>query len=221
MRTNNLVMTIRAAAGATLLAMLLAGCAKPAPAPEAVPPGPPPPVAPAVPDAPPPADTMPAPDTAPAGPAQPAPDAPPPTEPSAAPKPTAANEPSVESMRAATPGAKMSVAADLRYRFDSDVTTGQPAMLHLAAVPRAAGVNLRISVQKADGLQISPGPVRLQKSSATDVYRQQVSVTKLAAAPAVMWVLVTMETAEGSGFGYFSVPLSGTNAQKEDSAKQR
>jgi hypothetical protein len=164
---------------------------------------------------------MPAPDTAPTGPAQPSPDAPPPTEPSAAPRPTAAHEPAVESMRAATPGAKMSVAADLRYSFDSDVAAGQPAMLHLAAVPRAAGVNLRVSVQKADGLQIAPGPVRLQKSSTTDVYRQQVSVTKLAGAPAEMWVLVTMETAEGSGFGYFSIPLAGTNAQKEDSAKQR
>ena len=213
MRTNKLVMTIRAAAGAALLAALLTGCAKPAPAPEAAPPAPPASAAPAVPEAPPP-------DAAPA-PTQPAPDAPPPTEPSAVPKPTAAREPSVESMRAATPGAKMSVAADLRYSFDSEVAAGQPALLHLAAVPRAAGVNLRISVQQAKGLQIAPGPVRLQKSSTTDVYRQQVSVTKLAAAPAEMWVLVTMETAEGSGFGYFSIPLAGTNSQKEDSAKQR
>jgi len=227
MRTNKLVMTIRAAAGATLLAALLGGCAKPEPAPEAAQPPAPSPATPAVPDAAPPADTVPAPDTMPSpdampgGPAQPAPDAPSPTEPSAAPKPTAANEPRVESMRAATPGAKMSVAADLRYSFDSEVVAGQPAMLHLAAVPRAPGVNLRISVQQAKGLQIAPGPMRLQKSSATDVYRQQVSVTKLAAAPTEMWVLVTMETAEGSGFGYFSIPLAGTIAQKEDSAKQR
>ncbi len=221
MRTNKPVLTIRAAAAATLLAALLAGCAKPAPAPEAAPPAPPAPAAPAVPDAPPRGDTMPVPDTVPGDPAQPAPDAPPPTEPSPAPKPTAAREPSVDSMRPATPGAKMSVAADLRYHFDSDVATGQPAMLHLAAIPRAAGMNLRISVQKADGVQIAPGSVRLQKSSATDVYRQQVSVTKLAAAPAEMWVLVTMETAEGSGFGYFSIPLAGTTAQKEESAKQR
>jgi hypothetical protein len=221
MRTNKLVMTMRAAAGATLLAALLAGCAKREPAPEAVQPPSPSPATPAVPDVAPPADTMPAPDAVPGGPAQPAPDAPSPTEPSAAPKPTAAHEPSIESMRAATPGAKMSVAADLRYSFDTEVAAGQPAMLHLAAVPRAPGVNLRISVQQAKGLQIAPGPMRLQKSSTTDVYRQQVSVTKLAAAPAEMWVLVTMETAEGSGFGYFSIPLAGTIAQKEDSAKQR
>jgi hypothetical protein len=33
---------------------------------------------------------------------------------------------------------------------------------------------------------------------------------------------VTMDYASGSGFGFFSVPFgSGTNAQKQDSVKQR
>ena len=114
MRTNKLEATMRATAGIALLALALAGCDKPVP--QVAPPAPPvqPAPAPAIPDAPP--------DPAPA----PAPDAPPPTEPSAVPKPTAASEPSVESMLAATPSAKMSVAVDLRYSFDGEALPNQP-----------------------------------------------------------------------------------------------
>ena len=206
MCTNKIDGRIRAGAVALLLAALLAGCAKPAPAPEATPPATPPPAAPAVPEA------------TPAEPATPAPEAPPPTEPSAAPKPAATNEPDVDSMLAAIPSAKMSVAAALRYRFESAVSGTQPATLHLAALPRATGANVRISVQQAEGLQVAPGPLRLQKAGNAEVYRQQVSVARLnQAAPAELWVLVTMETTEGSGFGYFKIPLGqagGTNAQK-------
>ena len=211
MRTNNFVWAIRAAAGATLLAVLLAGCAKSEP-----------PATPAAPDAAPPTDTLPAPDAAPAAPAQPAPDAPPPTEPSAVPKPTAANEPSIESMALATPSAKLSVAVDLRYSFDGPVIANQPVTLHLAAVPRVEGTNLKVSVKEVAGLQVSAGSLNVQKATASGVYRQQFAVTKLASAPTNLRVLVTMDSAEGSAFGFFSIPLDGgTIPQKQDSVKQR
>ena len=103
MRTNKLEATMRATAGIALLALALAGCDKPVP--QVAPPEPPaqPAPAPAIPQRP---TAEPAP--------SPAPDAPPPTEPSAVPKPTAP-EPALETMRAATPSAKISVAVDLRY----------------------------------------------------------------------------------------------------------
>jgi len=186
-----------------LLAAVLAGCAKPAPAPDATPPGPPP-------------------DASPAAPAQPAPDAPPPTDPSPAPKPTASNEPSLESMSIATPSAKLSVAVDLRYSFDGAVLPNQPVMLHLAAVPRVAGTHLKVSVKQVDGVQLAAGSLNLEKIGNSSVYRQQIAVTPLASAPSQLRVLVTMDVGADSGFGFFSIPLDGgTNAQKQDSVKQR
>jgi hypothetical protein len=216
MRTNKIEQAIRMAAGATLLAALLAGCAKPAP--EAAPP--PPAAAPAIPDAQPPAS-----DAAPADPTQPAPDAPPPTEPSAVPKPTSitapASEPTLASMSAAIPSAKMGVAVDLRYSFDGEVLPNQPVMLNIAAVPRVAGTHLNVSLKQVQGLQLSAGSLSVQKASASSVYRQQFSVTRLATAPAQLRVLVTMDMPEGSAFGFFSIPLDGTAAQKQESVKQR
>jgi hypothetical protein len=219
MRTNKLDGVLRAAAGALLVSTLLAGCAKSAPVPESAPPESPPQVAPAIPDAPPPAETLPAPDAAPT---QPTPEAPPPTEPSAAPKPTAAIEPSLDSMSLATPSAKMSVAVNLRYSFDSALSPNQPVTLHLAAVPRAAGTNLQVSVKPAEGLQLAEGPLNLQKVGDSNIYRQQVSVTKLDGAPSQLRVLVSMNMGEDLAFGFYTIPLNdGTNAQKQDSVKQR
>ncbi|MEO8017166.1 MAG: hypothetical protein ABI769_05090 [Pseudomonadota bacterium] len=217
MRTNKLALAIQAATTAALLAMLLAGCAKPAADGSA-----PPAAAPDTPPAAPPADALPAPDTAPAAPVQPAPEAPPPTEPSAAPKPTASTEPSIESMALARPSAKLSVAVDLHYSFDGAVEPNQPVTLHLAAVPRVAGTHLNVSVKEIAGLEVSAGSLSVQKASAASVYRQQYSVTRLAAAPADLRVLVTMDSAEGSAFGFFSIPLDGgISTQKQDSVKQR
>ena len=218
MRTTKSYVAIRAALSAMLLAALVTGCARPAPAPES---SPPPPVAPAVPDEPPPEETLRPSDGAPAAPAQPTPDAPPPTEPSAAPKPTAKN-PNLDSMLVAIPGAKMSVAVDLRYSFDGAVSPNQPVTLHLAAVPRVAGTDLKVSLKQVDGLRLTEGPLSLRKSGDSGVYRQQVSVTKLAGAPSELRVLVTMNVGADSSFGFFSIPLDGgTNAQKQDSVKQR
>jgi hypothetical protein len=218
MLTNKMDVAIRPAAAATLLAVLLAGCAKP-PAPPESPPPPEPPaqVAPAIPDAPPP-------DATPPDPAPPAPAAPPPTEPSATPKPAAAVQPSLDSMSVATPSAKMSVAVDLRYSFDNAALPNQPATLHLAAVPRVPGANLKVSVKQVEGVELSAGPPNLQKSGASgaDVLRRQYSVTRGENAPSQLRILVTMDMAEGSGFGFFSIPLEpGTTAQKTDSVKQR
>lgn len=206
MRANNLDAAFRRATGAALIAALLAGCARPAPAPEA---------APATPAAPAPAETLPAPDGAQPLPEQPAPEAPPPTEPSAVPRPTAAREPDLESMKVATPSAKMSVAVDLRYSFDSAALPGQPAILHLAAIPRAKGSNLSVSVKEVAGVRLAAGPLNLQKANGSDVYRRQFSVTRGNDSPPQLRVLVTMDFAAGSGFGFFSIPF------EQDSVKQR
>jgi len=166
------------------------------------------------------------PTSAPAAPAQPAPEPPAPTDPSPAPKPTAATaDPAVSTMAAARPGAKMSVAVDLKYRFDGAVTEGQPATLHLAAIPRVEGTNFNVEVKAAPGLEISHGMLSAHKVEAAGVYRQQLSVTRRAAAPANLRVLVTMDMPEGTAFGYFTIPLDaardGNTAQKTDSVKQR
>ena len=212
-----------------LLALSLAACEPRQP--EEVP-GPPPSPAdpapsPATPDSTP---TAPAdPTGAPAAPAQPAPSPPAPTEPSAAPKPTAsaAAEPPVSAMAMARPGAKMSVAVDLRYHFDAAVTEGQPATLHLAAISRVDGSNLRVEVKPAPGIETSSGALSAQKVDAAGVYRRQLSVTRHAGAPDDLRVLVTMDMPEGTAFGYYTIPLAapqnrdGNTAQKSDSVKQR
>jgi len=222
MPTNKLDVTIRTAVSALLVSTLLAGCSEHASDANTAPPETPAQAAPAIPDATPPAETLPAPESAPAAPVQPTPDAPPPTEPSVAPKPSAANEPSLDSMRLATPSAKLSVAADLRYQFDGVALPNQPVTLHLAAVPRVSGGKLSMTVRQVDGVQLAPGALTVQKANGPEVYRQQFSVTRGAHAPAELRVLVTMETSQGSAFGFFSVPFdSGTNAQKQDSVKQR
>jgi len=205
-------------AGATLLALLLAACSKDAASPATEPAAPAP--APAEAPAPPPAESLPAPDATEPAPS-PAPEPPPPTEPSAVPKPTSV-EPDLESMRAASPGAKMGVPVDLRYQFESNPLLGQPVVLHLAAVPRVAGTGLNVSIKAAEGLQVAAAPLQIQKAAATSAYRQQLSVTRLASGPENLRVLVTMELPEGKAFGYYTIPLSsGKTAQKQHSVKQR
>jgi hypothetical protein len=173
------------------------------------------------------APTAPAdPTSTPAAPVQPAPAAPPPTDPSPAPKPTA-QVPSVDSMAVARPSAKMSVAVDLRYQFVGAVVEGQPVTLNLAAIPRVAGTNFIVHVNKAPGLEISNGTLSAQKVDAAGVYRQQLSVIRRAAAPANLRVQVTMDMPEGTAFGFFTIPLGagqfpdGNTPQKSDSVKPR
>lgn len=216
-----------------LLALSLAACEprqpQEVPAPPPSPDNPAPAPTPAAP-----ADATPAPGkdpgSSPAAPAQPAPAAPSPTEPAPAPKPTASvptPPPAIESMSVARPSAKMSVAVDLRYQFDGAVVDGQPATLHLAAIPRVAGNNFNVSVKPAPGLEISRGSLAAQKVDASGVYRQEVSVVRHATAPENLRVLVTMDMPEGTAFGFFTIPFdagnapAGNTAQKSDSVKQR
>jgi len=218
MTPNNLPLAI----GASLLTILLAAChrAPPPPEPAAAPPPPAETPAPSQETVPPPAGETPPPDAAEPAPS-PAPTPPPPTEPSAVPKPTAA-EPALDAMHAATPSAKISVPVDLRYQLDGEALPGQPVTLHLAAVPRVAGTNLRVSLKAVDGLQIAAGPLEIQKANAASAYRQRVSVTRSGAGPESLRVLVTMDMPEGTAFGYYTVPLaSGITAQKSQSVKQR
>jgi hypothetical protein len=159
----------------------------------------------------------------PAAPAQPDATPPPPGEPSAVPKPTAALVgPDLDSMRVARPSAKLSVPVDLRYQFDAEPLPGQPVMLQLAAVPRVAGSDLKVSVDGAEGVQLaSAGPLQVQKATPSQIYRQQLSVTRASGGPPNLRVLVTMRLGEGIAFGYYSIPFtSGNSAQKLDSVKQ-
>jgi len=168
------------------------------------------------------------PTSTPSAPAQPPPAAPPPTEPSAAPKPTAiASIPALNAMALARPGAKMSVAVDLRYQFDGAPVDGQATTLHLAAVSRVDGSHLTVQVKPAPGIDIANGTLSAQKVAAAGVYRQQLSVTRHSSAPDNLRVLVTMDMPEGTAFGYFTIPFGagplqdGNTAQKSDSVKQR
>src|SRR5690348_5882866 len=201
---------IRLAASTALLAFALAAC-DPAPKVDDASKQPPPPAptseAPA--ESTPAPSEVPPPDESPAAPAQPAPEAPPPTDPSPAPKPTAAiSEPALESMKSARAPAKAGVPVDLRYSFDGDPAANQPVTLHLAAVPRAAGTNLGVSIKTVPGIQVAAaGTLAVQKANADNAYRQHFSVTRQASAPAELRVLVTMDMPEGTGFGFYSIPL--------------
>lgn len=166
---------------------------------------------------------VPPPDQAPTAPAQPAPSAPSPVEPSPVPDPVAAaNEPALEAMKSARPPSKLGVPVDLRYSFESDPLPNQPAILHLAAVPRVTGTNLGVSIKTVTGIQVAAaGPLAVSKANANGAYRQHFAITRQASAPAELRVLVTMDMPEGTGFGFYSIPLNGgTKSQKLDSVKQ-
>lgn len=211
--------TIRNVAGATLLAVLLAACAQKAPPAET-------PAAPATEAA------APAPAPAPenTAPAESDPAAAPPNEPSTTPPPAeppaASIGPDIQSMKLARPSAKISVAADVRYQLEGPLAPGQSATLHLAVVPRVAGAPVRVSIKENPELTISAGAASVQKLNSRDVYRQQFAVTRAAASARQIRVLVTMDVAEGTGFGFFTIPLETPvegepSSQKLDSVKQR
>ena len=218
MRTRQLDGSIRLAAGAALLAVALAGCDKPAPQVTPEPATQPAPAPAPAPSEAPPSETTPS----------PSPDAPPPTDPSAVPKPASspspAAEPPVETMLAAIPSknSKMGVGVDLRYSFDGAVLTNQPVTVNLAAVPRVGYSSLKVTVQEAPGYQLAATPLNVQKASASGVYRQRFSMTKVSANPEPLQVLVIAEMGENSAFGYFTIPLpDGTSPQKTESVKLR
>jgi hypothetical protein len=127
-------------------------------------------------------------------------------------------------MLAAIPArnSKIGVAVDLRYSFDGDVLTNQPVTVNLAAVPRVGYSSLKVTVQDAPGFQLAATPLNVQKASASGVYRQQFSMTRVSANPEPLRVLVIAEMGENSAFGYFTIPLpNGTSPQKTESVKLR
>jgi hypothetical protein len=226
MRTLRTSTPLRLIAASALIALTLAACQKPPPAESPTSPASEAPVPQS--ETPAPSGDAPAPavppSDAPTGPAQPAPDAPPPTDPAPAPKPAAASiEPALESMTPAKPSnAKIGVPVDVRYSFDSEVLPDRPVQLSLAIVPRVAGQDLQVSVQRADGVDFTEGTLSVQKASAAGVYRKQMAVTRQAGATE-MKVLVTMGIAGGSGHGFYTIPFQPPvkNSQKQDSVKQR
>ncbi len=195
--------SIRNAALVAVSAVMLLACAKPAPPAESTATANEP--AAATPDL-----TTPDPAAAPA------------TMPSPQDPPTASNEPALDAMPLARPSAKLSVAADVRYQIDGPIAPGQSATLHLAVVPRIGGAPVQVSLTENPGLTLAAGPASVQKLGTRDVLRQQYAVTRSAASATEVRVLVTMEAAEGTGFGFFTIPLEGGNpSRKLDSVKQR
>ena len=124
-------------------------------------------------------------------------------------------------MKLAMASSKLGVPVDLRYQFDGAVEQGRPVTLHLAAVPRVAGSNLRVSVKQEPGIESSAGAINVSKANATSAYRQQLSITLRDEGPRELRVLVTMDMPEGSGFGYYSVPFEPLPIAKGDRSEQR
>src|SRR5690606_14139329 len=127
----------------------------------------------------------------------------------------ASASPALDSMQLAKAGSKLGVAVDLRYQFDAAAEPGRPATLHLAAVPRVEGSNLSVRIKETPGIEAFAAPRTAQKANASQAYRQQLTVTRHADAPAELRVLVTMDVAEGSAFSYFSVPFGDASAARK------
>jgi hypothetical protein len=116
--------------------------------------------------------------------------------------------PELAMMALASTSTKLGVPVDLRYSFDGVVEAGRPVTLHIAAVPRAAGSNLTVSIKEEPGIEAVAAPIRAQKASAGTAYRQQLSVTRAANGPAELRVLVTMDMPIGQAHSWFSVPFA-------------
>ena len=102
------------------------------------------------------------------------------------------------------------------------IAPGQSATLHVAVVPRIAVAPMQVSLSEKAGLTIAAGPARVQKLGNRDVIRRQYAVTRAAESAREIRVLVTMDAAEGTGFGFFTIPLEGsTPSRKLDSVKQQ
>ena len=81
---------------------------------------------------------------------------------------------------------------------------------------------MQVSLTEATGVTVAAGPTSVQKLGSRNVYRQQYAVTRSTASATEIRVLVTMDAVEGTGFGFFTIPLDGsTPSRKLDSVKQR
>lgn len=130
--------------------------------------------------------------------------------------------PELRAMLLASSTSKLGVPVDLRYSFDGAVEAGRPVTLHIAAIPRAEGSNLSVTIKEDPGIQASAAPITAQKASAGTAYRRQLSVTRLAGGPAELRVLVTMDMPIGQAHSWFSVPLNPpASATKQDPVKMQ
>jgi hypothetical protein len=111
---------------------------------------------------------------------------------------------------------KLGAPVDLRYQFEGDARTGQPVTLHLAAVPLVAGSDLSVSIKREAGVSTTARALSVQKATASTAYRQDLSVTKLAADATELRVLVTMNVPEGSAHSWFTIPLGPAAAPGKD-----
>jgi hypothetical protein len=80
-----------------------------------------------------------------------------------------------------------------------------------------------VNIRRAEGLSVSSsGELAARKADASGTYRQQYSITLQDSVPSELRVLVTMDTPEGSTFGFFGIPLEpGILSRKQDSVKLR
>lgn len=121
----------------------------------------------------------------------------------------AAHQPDIEEMSFAQPeSSKIGVPVDLRFEVEGDGADGRPVTVHLAAVPRTAGDNLKVSVKEEPLLKATGAPLTAQKATTSTAYRQSFSVTRLPGAPEKMSVLVSMELGNSLAFSFFNVPLT-------------
>jgi hypothetical protein len=160
-----------------------------------------------------------APDHSPSGPGKAAPDATPETEPPVTAPESSDAEPAIEVMKAAVPSGKMTVAVGLLYAITGDPASGAIS-LNLAAIPRVGGSNLNVSIKAEPGISVAAAPLVVQKANAAGTYRKQMSV---ALTPEIrrIRVLVTMDLPEGTGFGFYSIPLEpDPKSGKQDLVKQ-
>lgn len=107
---------------------------------------------------------------------------------------------------------KRGVPVDLHYQFDGAVVADRPIMLHIAAVPRATGMNLTVDIRKELGISAVAGETAAQKPRIAVPFRQQFRVTRFTNGPSGLSVLVTMEMPEGTSHGWFNIPFNGVPA---------
>jgi hypothetical protein len=92
-------------------------------------------------------------------------------------------------------------------------------LLHLAAVPRIEGSNMTVSIKEVGGLRAVGNALRENRVQARAAYRQQLSVLREPNGPTELRVLVTMDMPVGTGFSYFTVPLTGGASSSRPAAE--
>jgi hypothetical protein len=129
--------------------------------------------------------------------------------------------PELSAMAHAAQSEGLGIPVDLRYQFEGDPATGQPVLLHLAAVPRVEGRNMTVSIKEVGGIRAAGNALHENQVQAKAAYRQQLSVLREPHGPTELRVLVTMDMPVGTGFSYFTVPLTQGAASRAAAEAQR